>query len=287
MQEEIKQFLNYLMAEKGLAFNTIQAYKADLTLFNEKVPFSFNGHFYLFFEKDLFSFFEFLKQKGYSSSTISRVMTTLKIFFRFLIQENKIQEDLSLFLNKPKIWQLIPEVLAYQEVEILLNMPSTHSAEGLRDRAILELMYASGLRVSEICVLNIKDLEEDFLKVKGKGSKERIVPFGIKASEAINRYLLTRSDKEEALFLTPKGKRVNRIFVWTQVKKYAKEGKIKKNISPHTLRHSFATHLLENGADLRIIQELLGHAHISTTDRYTQISAKHLIDAFSQFHPRP
>ncbi|MCB1135379.1 MAG: tyrosine-type recombinase/integrase, partial [Chlamydiia bacterium] len=176
--------------------------------------------------------------------------------------------------------------------DALLSQPNPKTALGARDRAILELLYASGLRVSELCSLKINDVDDDALKVMGKGSKERIVPLGRKALEAIDFYLLHYrerwdSKKQRRLFLTRTGKDLDRISVWKMVKRYAREAGIQKSISPHTLRHSFATHLLDNGADLRVIQEMLGHATITSTDRYTHVSQTQVQEAFHRFHPAP
>jgi integrase/recombinase XerD len=181
---------------------------------------------------------------------------------------------------------LIPEVLSQDEVVRLLAAPH---GEAFRDRAILFVLYASGLRVSELCGLNICDVGEKTVRVRGKGGKDRIVPIAPVAIAAVDLYLTQgrkESGREEALFVTEKGQRIDRYLVWARIKAYARDAGIAKRISPHTLRHSFATHLLENGADLRIIQEMLGHADIGTTDRYTQVSRSHLHRAFSEFHPR-
>ena len=229
-----------------------------------------------------------MKEKNHASSSLSRYLISLKVFFRYLKKEKIISSDPTIHLENPKLWQLIPEVLSLEETEKLLNMPDPSCFLGARDHAILSVLYASGLRVSELCGLNLIDVSEDHVRVKGKGNKERIVPIAQVALSRIDHYLKEfRKDKEEALFITQRGKRIDRIAVWERIKWYAKKAGIEKNISPHTLRHSFATHLLENGADLRVIQEMLGHANIATTDKYTHISHKHLQNAFSKFHPRP
>ncbi|MES2121189.1 MAG: tyrosine-type recombinase/integrase, partial [Chlamydiota bacterium] len=197
--------------------------------------------------------------------------------------------DVTLHLDSPKMWQLIPEVLTVSEVNALLHAPNPEEFAGARDQAVLLVLYASGLRVSEVCGLNLQDVDDQVVRVKGKGGKERIVPIAQVATSAIDHYLV-RFRKESdfpALFVTEKNRRIDRTLVWKRVKFYAKAAGIQKSISPHTLRHSFATHLLENGADLRVIQEMLGHANIATTDRYTHISTQHLADAFNAFHPRP
>lgn len=199
-----------------------------------------------------------------------------------------ISHDPTLYLDSPKLWQLLPEVLSCAEVDGLLAMPDTTTDIGARDKAILEVLYASGLRVSEVCSLDLHDLDDEMVKVTGKGGKQRVVPIAASAVKWVDHYLLHHrkgEEKEEALFLSMKGKRVDRIAIWNRLKQYAKQAGIQKNISPHTLRHSFATHLLENGADLRVIQEMLGHASIATTDRYTHIQQRYLQEAFEKFHP--
>jgi len=196
--------------------------------------------------------------------------------------------DLGKFFETPKMWQLVPEVMSVEEVDQLLAQPSVEDAVGARDKAVLELLYATGMRVSELCSLKLHDLSDTFVKVRGKGKKERLIPVGKRAIAAVDHYLLTfRGEKGDALFLGPRGKPLDRVTVWAQVKFYAKKGGILKEISPHTLRHSFASHLLENGADLRLIQDMLGHEDIGTTDRYTHVTGSRLKSAFKAFHPRP
>lgn len=186
------------------------------------------------------------------------------------------------------MWQLVPEVMSVEEVDKLLAQPSQEDAAGARDKAVLELLYATGMRVSELCSLKLHDLSDTFVKVRGKGKKERLIPVGKKAIAAVDHYLLHfRGEKGDALFLGPRGKPLDRVTVWARVKFYAKKGGILKEISPHTLRHSFASHLLENGADLRLIQDMLGHEDIGTTDRYTHVTGSRLKSAFKAFHPRP
>lgn len=289
MDRAFLDFLAYIASEKGLAVNTVKAYRSDLILFfsHQKItdPTSVT-------EQDVIAFLSHLKESRYAASSICRILVALKVFFRFLTKEKFILADPTLYLETPKLWQLIPEVLTLQEVEALLKAPDPSIRSGARDRALLEVLYASGLRVSELCSLNVLDVDDQVVRVRGKGGKERIVPIGKVAIAAIDAYLGTFCQKEEEkkhapLFTTDKGKRIDRTFVWKQIKRYAKTAGITKKISPHTLRHSFATHLLENGADLRVIQEMLGHASVSTTDRYTHISQQHLTRAFDAFHPRP
>jgi integrase/recombinase XerD len=242
-------------------------------------------------EEDVIIFLSLLKNEEYATSSICRSLVALKMLFRFLKREKIIAKDVTLHLDSPKMWQLIPEVLTVAEVDALLKAPDTTTPLGSRDSAVLQMIYASGLRVSEVCGLNVSDVDDKIVRVRGKGGKERIVPVAKSAVDAVDHYLVNhRTDSDERgltpLFMGEKGKRINRLAVWQRVKLYAKAAGIAKEISPHTLRHSFATHLLENGADLRVIQEMLGHASISTTDRYTHISQRHLTEAFEAFHPR-
>jgi integrase/recombinase XerD len=287
MQAYIQDFLLYLASEKGLSPQTIAAYGRDLKLFMSSLSTSSLD----FGEREVVAFFQGLQKKEYASSSIYRAAMALKGFFRFLRREKLIKEETPLYLDTPKMWQLVPEVLTEEETERLLEVARPLDLIGSRDRAILEVLYSCGLRASELCGLDIGDVDELSVRVKGKGGKERIVPISPPALEAIDHYLLHYRPQigkvSEALFLTSRGKRIDRVAVWNRVKNYAKAAGITRSISPHTLRHSFATHLLENGADLRVIQEMLGHASIATTDRYTHISQKHLHSSFNQFHPRP
>jgi integrase/recombinase XerD len=285
----LHDFLNYLASERGLAKNTLQAYRRDIEMFIKHVK---SLRFEEVAEEHLRGFFGSLHTQSYASASIARVFIALKVFFRFLKREGVIKTNPAFYLNTPKIWQLIPEVLSCLEMERLLAAPDITTEVGCCDKAILELLYSSGLRVSELCQLNITDVDDEFVKVNGKGGKERIVPVGKAAILAIDDYLMRFRDRVEderqtALFISSKGRPLTRFEVWKRIKNYAKAAGIIKNISPHTLRHSFATHLLDGGADLRVIQELLGHGSISSTDRYTHISHSHLVEAFTAFHPRP
>lgn len=273
-------FVAYLRSEKGLSSLSIEAYGRDIRAF-------FN-HFSFPIEQDkIIQYLSLLKNKGYASSSIARALISIKVFCRFLYREGIVDKDVSHAIESPQLWQLIPEVLTFDEVELLLNAPNIKTYKGARDKAILELLYACGLRVSEFCDLNLYAVDETAIKVLGKGGKERVVPIGKKALSAIDYYLCLREQfLLDRLFLTNKGMPMNRITVWRMVKYYAKKAGIDKSISPHTLRHSFATHLLEMGADLRIIQEMLGHTNIASTDRYTHVSAAHLQESFAKFHPR-
>jgi len=288
----MEEFLAYLGSEKGLARNTLISYCQDIKMllssFKERGTSSYDS----VQEEDVMHFLSVLKAKGYATSSICRAIVAMKMFFRFLKKEKIIEKDITLHLDSPRMWQLIPEVLTVSEVEDLLRSPDTNTCMGARDQAILQVIYASGLRVSEVCSLDLQDVDDQIVRVRGKGGKERIVPIAKSAVDAIDHYLIhfqqhSSHEKAVPLFVSKKGKRIDRISIWKRIKFYAKRAGIKKEISPHTLRHSFATHLLENGADLRVIQEMLGHSNISTTDRYTHISQRHLVQAFQAFHPRP
>ncbi len=278
----INDFLSYIGAEKGLSVNTVEAYGRDIHRFIDGIKKEV-------LDEDVIAHLSALKGKGYASSSIYRSLMALRVFFRFLRREGYIKNDPTELLDCPKIWQLIPEVLTNGEVEALIAAPDTHSEEGMRDKALLETLYATGIRASELCALNIHDVGEKMVRILGKGGKERVVPIGEEAIAAIDSYLgKWRNDKVEGqpLFVSKKGKRLNRTYLWKRVKYYGKMVGIEKEISPHTLRHSFATHLLDHGAGLRVIQEMLGHADIGTTERYTHLSKKRLFEVFDTFHPR-
>lgn len=284
----VLDFLDHIRSEKGLSSHTIEAYGRDIRAFAEFLGgLDWRG----VAPEQILAFLAQLKGKGYASSSICRILVAVKVFFRFLKREGVISLDLGRYFETPKLWQLIPEVLSLEEVNALLAAPLKDDRIGVRDRAILELLYATGMRVSELCGLKIQDLSDTFVKVKGKGKKERLIPVGKQAIHAVDDYLIRfrgLSEGDQApLFVTARGKPIDRTTVWSRVKTYAKAAGITKSISPHTLRHSFATHLLENGADLRLIQEMLGHEDIGTTDRYTHVTGHRLKTAFKTFHPRP
>ena len=294
LHREIELFLVYLTVERGLAQNTIVSYALDLKQFNA----FYNRQQQLRSEgldrglvlNYLFS----LKKTGHSSATISRHMATLKSFCRFLVDEQMLESDPTANLESPNLKKKLPGVLSQSEVGNLLNQPKCSNTAGLRDRAMLELMYATGMRVSEMLDLNLDHLELDgvYVRCLGKGSKERIIPVGTTARKYLHAYLSDGRSKiktvsgEEAVFLNLRGKRLTRQGFWKILKKYAIQAKITKIITPHTLRHSFATHLLENGADLRALQEMLGHADIVTTQIYTHLTKTKLREVYNKYHPR-
>ena len=296
MEEIMEQFLNYLSVERGLSSNTISSYRADLVRFVsflEKHSVKSAGEIK---KEDLMKYLLTLKDSGLSVNSISRNLAAIKTFYKFLVNEKYVKENVAGILESPKLWKKLPNVLSIDEVARLLGAPDNRNWMGIRDRASLELLYATGMRVSELVNLKISNLNMDvgFIRCIGKGSKERIIPLGGKAKEAIKRYLdKTRGklakgrDQENSLFLTRLGKRMSRQSFWKMIKSYASRAGIKKDISPHILRHSFATHLLERGADLRIVQEMLGHADISTTQIYTHINKERLKSIHHKYHPRP
>lgn len=291
MWQECSDFLIYISSEKGLASNTIEAYRRDIQHFIKFLSFQNVEKITSVEKSHIVGFLGELFNKKYASASVSRKLIAIKVFLRFLKREGAVNENVAHYIESPKLWQLVPEVLMPNEIEALIACPNNKTEEGARDRAIIEVFYSSGLRVSELCSLGIYDVDDQFVRVMGKGKKERLVPLGSAALHAVDHYLVHyrskyESDKNQILFLNSRGNPINRISVWKMIKNRAKEADITKNISPHTLRHSFATHLLDNGAELRVIQEMLGHASISSTDRYTHVSQKRLQEAFHQFHPK-
>lgn len=292
MQEELLDFLAYIGSEKGLSKHTLEAYRRDV----EQLLAFLQGRgietCQAISSEHLLAFLTDKKQAGNAATTVYRKTMAIKEFFRFLLREEKVSVNVAQRIETPALWQRLPEVLTGEEVERLLAQPDPSTPEGARDLAILEVLYATGLRVSELCGLDLYHVDEACVRTLGKGNKERLVPIGKPALAAIDHYLLhfrsqTESNKQTALFVNGRGKRVTRGLVWKMIKTCAQQAGISKNISPHTLRHSFATHLLDHGADLRVIQEMMGHAHISSTDRYTHVSRTHLQQAFQAHHPRP
>lgn len=287
---QVDEFLSYLGAEKGLSLNTLEAYSRDTSKFAQELEDLGWTSFVGVQREQIVQFLARLQDQGYASASVCRALMAVKTLFRFLKRENFIPTNEALLLESPRLWQLIPEVLTGEEITRLFAAPNRNTAIGARDYAILELLYGSGLRVSELCGLTVHDITDSFVRVMGKGRKERIVPVGRRAIDAVDAYLSgfrkdEKDKKHPPLFVSRQGKPIDRIAIWRAIKNYACQVGITKNISPHTLRHSFATHLLDNGADLRVIQEMLGHADIGSTERYTHISKSRLQDAFKAFHP--
>ena len=285
-------FLDYLAVEKGLAKNSLSAYATDLRRF---------GHWLndQSIEVDrverihIVKYFQSLRSAGISARSVARALAAIRGLFRFLVSERHLKADPTENLENPRLWSTLPKSILASEVDALLAAPDRTTSEGLRDAAMLELLYATGLRVSELIRVRLDDLVMDagFLRTIGKGSKERIVPFGDTAKSAIVAYIEKgRADfdkhSDPHLFLSQRGRPMTRQSFWMKIVRYAREAGIKTHISPHVLRHSFATHLLENGADLRSVQMMLGHADISTTQIYTHVSRARLQRMYDQFHPR-
>lgn len=294
MTKLITQFLDYLSIEKGLSQNTVKSYRQDLVKFadylnsrNVKAIKEVTKH-------DISKYLYFLKDRGLSSSSISRNLVAIKMFYRFLVSERIVKEDAAGILESPRLLHSLPEVMDITEVTRMLEIPDTRNLLGTRDRAALELMYATGMRVSEMVELKLDNLNLDvgFMRCVGKGGKERIIPVGKEAESALKRYLkktrpkLCSRSEDRHIFLSRLGRKISRQSFWKMLKKYARLAGIKRNITPHTLRHSFATHLLEKGADLRSVQEMLGHADISTTQIYTHINKARLKGIHKKYHPR-
>ena len=296
MENQIKDFIHYLVVEKGLAQNTIVSYERDLKkyyqyLFKVEQISSFNK----VNRVHIVHFLGYLKEQGKSSKTNARHIASIRSFHQFLLREKVTESDPSIHIETPQLERTLPKVLTPQEVEVLLDTPKLNSPFGVRDKAMLELLYATGIRVSELIGLNLEavHLTMGFIRCIGKGNKERIVPLGRHATEAITKYLeegrgqlVNKKTRTDVLFLNHHGNRLSRQGFWKIIKKLAKEANIAKDLTPHTLRHSFATHLLENGADLRAVQEMLGHADISTTQIYTHVTKARLKDVYNMYHPR-
>lgn len=294
LEENLENFLDYLSIERGLAQNTIISYRYDLTKYISFLKKKKIGSFNQTNKVLANNYFVYLKGKDLEINSISRNLVAVKMFYRFLLMEGLIKEDITSLIEFPRVSKRLPHVLSSREMNLLLDEANFKGKLGLRDQAVLELFYATGLRVSELIYLKINDvnMENCMLKCLGKGSKERIIPFGNKAYHSLNIYLdrarpkLVKNPDENTLFLNNRGGRLSRQGVFYLVKLYAKKAKIEKKVTPHTLRHTLATHLLENGADLRSVQEMLGHSDISTTQIYTHVSRKWISEEYYRAFPR-
>ncbi len=289
LSELIADFLDWIRIEKGYSPHTIVAYGRDLALFQRFMRESSQNLTSTSDPQLISHFLCWLDKLPYIASSRARILAAMKAFFRFLKREGHLEKDIGRYFEAPKIWQKIPDALTVAEVEKLLKQPLGQDCIGARDLAMLELLYATGMRVSELCSLKISDVSDGFVKVRGKGNKERLIPVGQKAMVAIDAYLMQWRPEGplEALFLTSRGRPMDRGTVWRQMKSYALMAGLQGSISPHVLRHSFATHLLERGADLRLIQAMLGHEDIRTTDRYTHVAIDRVQTLFHALHPRP
>ena len=303
MDKAIDGFLQHLVVEKGLSQNTLEAYRNDLSQFTEFVHGRLNGaserdDVWRLVDLDLLNDYiaDLRGRRGYRDTTTARKVAALKSFFTFLAQNGDIEEPPTESLGSPRVGRSLPKYLSEEEVSLLLEEAAKPgNAESRRDANILELLYATGLRVSELVSLNIQDIDfqESYIRCWGKGSKERIVYAHERALSGLKNYIenarseLVRSNKEEtALFVNHRGERLTRQWIWNIMKTYSKRAGIDQKITPHTLRHSFATHLLQKGASLRHVQELLGHSSISTTQVYTHLTNGHLRQEYEKSHPR-
>ena len=288
----INDFNDYLKIERGFSVNSISSYKEDITRFKKFINYTKNP---LEINSDDIKGFLHDISKELNSTSQSRIISGLRSFFEFLIFEKYIKDNPLKLIESPKTSRKLPDVLSLEEIDLLISKIDLSIEQGERNLAIIELLYGCGIRVSELVDLKISDLffEENFIKVTGKGNKQRLIPIGNITKQNINNYLLNSRNKikvintfKDHVFLNRRGKNLTRAMIFTIIKKLAKKANFNKSISPHTFRHSFATHLLENGADLRTIQQLLGHESITTTEIYMHLDNKYLSEALNKFHPR-
>jgi integrase/recombinase XerD len=292
----IKQFKNYLQLERSLSGNSVEAYVHDIVKLRQFLEIS-NPSLspQKVTQKELQAFIEDINDLGLAAHSQARILSGIKAFFKFLMIEEEITDDPSALIEGPKLGRKLPDTLHFHEIEELLNAIDLSTPEGTRNRSILETLYSSGLRVTELVELRISNVffDEGFLKILGKGNKERYVPIGSDAMkymkiymDEIRKHMNIQKGYENYVYLNRRGKKLTRVMIFTIIKNLAKEINLNKSISPHTFRHSFATHLIDGGADLRAIQEMLGHASITTTEIYTHLDRDYLKEVIKTFHPR-
>ena len=300
MKQDINSFLNYLAVEKGFSENTTAAYQNDLYQLadfaeEEAAKHGLMPSWVNFSRQDMLSYLLNLKERGYAATTQARKVAATKSFFSFMLAEGRIKNNPTENISSPRIGKSLPDAISISQVRQLIDQPAKLSTpEAKRDRAMLELLYASGMRVSELVSLNLGDVDTKggCVRCFGKGNKERLIPIYPQAAKAVEEYVtavrphLAHSDTEPALFLNQRGDRLTRQGLWQILKAYAKSAGLGKQVTPHTLRHSFATHMLSGGADLRYVQEMLGHANISTTQIYTHLTSEHIRRTYDRAHPR-
>jgi integrase/recombinase XerD len=301
MREPIDSFLNYLAVEKGYSGNTIEAYRNDLNGLREFATAEASKLVSApswgdVSRQSVLSYLLHLKERGYAATTIARKVAAARSFFGFLVAEGIIKTNPTENMSSPSVGRALPKPIPINQVRLLLEQPNKSStAEAQRDRAMLELLYASGMRISELVSLNLGDVNTEgdyFVRCFGKGHKERLIPLYEQVAMAVKKYIeetrpkLAHDRKDKALFLNARGDRLTRQGFWQKLKEYARSAGLDTRVSPHTLRHSFATHMLSGGADLRSVQELLGHANISTTQVYTHLTTDHIRRAYEKSHPR-
>ena len=292
MEKQIKSFLEFIQNEKKLSDNTLQSYQRDILQFEEYVEEN-RINYAKITQEEMKAYLKHLQEIGKKASTISRNLASLRSFYQYLIRVRKVKHDPTEDIQSPKVEKRVPSVLTSQEVELLLEQPKNVDLKGARDKAMLEFAYATGMRVTEIISLNVEDVnvEEGYVTCK-QGAKQRNIPLGSLSLKALKEYMndarkvLIKNDKEKALFVNVNGRRLTRQGFWKIVKYYKEQAHITKDITPHVLRHSFATHLLQNGADLKAIQTMLGHSDISSTQVYMQFQDPGLKDVYQKAHPR-
>jgi len=293
MNEKLSHFITYLDESRGLSKNTIDSYSRDLRQF--KVYLEEHGliQFKDVTETTILTYMLNLQNKGKSAATVSRSLSSIRALYVYLLNYGSVEKDPTLNIEAPKTEKKLPSVLTLQEVERLIEQPDATSSMGIRDKAMLELLYATGIRVSELVSLNMKDIQLDlgYIKCNHENGSSRVIPIGKMAKKAIEFYMgdareKMAKDEEYALFVNYFGKRLTRQGFWKIIKRHTQQAKIEKKITPHTLRHSFATHLIQNGADLKAVQEMLGHSDISSTQMYLQISDNKIKDVYRNAHPR-
>ena len=294
MYHHVDGYLNFLAVEKGISLNTLEAYSRDLNRFVEFVEQAGVKDIREISSDNVISFLGNLKGGGLATSSINRSLAAIRGFYRYLLTENIIDENPVANIELAKVWMHLPDTLSREEMAILLRKPGTKTPLAVRDTAMLELLYATGIRVSELISLSMSNInwQAGYLIVVGKGNKERIVPIGRTAFDCLNRYVkdsrrrLSKGKSVNTIFLNRSGTGLTRQGFWKIVKKYVRRLGLRKKVYPHTFRHSFATHLLEGGADLRSVQVMLGHADISTTQIYTHITRERLKEIHRKYHPR-
>lgn len=294
LKHALVDYIHYLQIERGLSHNTLQAYERDLSQYKQFIKELSFTSWEQIERHHIVQFLATLKAEDKSPATISRMISSIRSLHQFLLNEQIVTTDVSLHIEMPKQGRTLPDILSIEEIDKLLNIEGEEPLD-IRNKAMLELLYATGLRVSELIDLDMNDIHitMGFVRCIGKGNKERIVPIGTLAIEAMEQYieyarpiLVKRNKSETKFFVNYHGRPLSRQGFWKVLKKLALDAGLSNSITPHTLRHSFATHLLENGADLRSVQEMLGHADISTTQIYTHVSRSRLADTYKQFHPR-
>ncbi len=295
MEKELKDYYSFLKFEKGLAKNTLDSYKHDLKVYVTFMTSIGINEFLDIKSSDLEAFILELSELYYSNSTIARYIASIRGLHSFLFSTNKVSADITELIEAPQVDRKLPEVLSYEMIEEILSQIDVSTPLGIRDRAIIELLYACGLRVSELINLRFSDIffDDEIITIFGKGSKERVIPIGTEAIKWLDTYekkarnFLLKDNKEEGIvFLNQRGKKITRMGVWKIIDKYVKQTTINFSVHPHSFRHAFATHLLEGGADLRVVQEMLGHSSITTTQIYTHLDKSYIKEVHKSFHPR-